>query len=294
MPHWQLSWQLATIMAACFFTAAGLIRFTGRGRPSIAVPCLRESGLVVGLYALWQYAGTFSLMGTGDAMRRAQWIWDAERDWHLPSEAAAQHLVLPQPLLVEAFNIYYAVMHFTVLIVFLVWLFARHREHYGQIRAILVCFTAASLLMQLVPVAPPRMLTGVGLIDTAAFYNQSVYAFGGSMADQYSAMPSVHVGWAMLIAFGVWRVTSGRVRWLALAHAVLTWVVVVATANHFWLDGIVATALLAIAVAMVAGARVLPQAVGSLTRLPRRDLATSETPADKLSASADVRSMGVR
>lgn len=294
MPHWQLSWQLATIMAACFFAVAGLIRLTPRQRQSVAIPCLRESGLVVSLYALWQYAGTFSLMGTADAIQRGQWLWDTERAWHLPSEAAAQHLVLPRPLLVEAFNIYYAVMHFMVLIVFLVWLFARHREHYAQIRAILVCFTAASLLIQLVPVAPPRMLTGVGLIDTAAFYDQSVYAFGGSMADQFSAMPSVHVGWAMLIAFGVWRVTSGRARWVALAHAVLTWVVVVATANHFWLDGMVATALLAIAVAVVTGARVLPQAMRALARLPRRGLATSETPADKLSASADVRSMGVR
>ena len=135
-------------------------------------------------------------------------------------------------------------MHFTVLIIFLFWLFARHRDHYRRIRTILVGLTAACLLIQLVPVAPPRLLTGVGLVDTAQVYGQSVYAFGGGVADQLSAMPSVHVGWAMLVAIGTWRATVSRGRWLAVGHAVVTWIVVIATANHFWLDGIVAVALL--------------------------------------------------
>jgi hypothetical protein len=57
-------------------------------------------------------------------------------------------------------------------------------------------------------------------------------------------MPSVHVGWAVLVAIAAWTLTTSRWRWLGVGHAVVTVFVVAATANHFWLDGIVASALL--------------------------------------------------
>ena len=294
MPHYEMTWQQAAIVAACLLGAAGLAWLPRRRPVSLAVPFLREAGLVVALFALWQYAGSFSVMGTAGALPRARWIWHAERAWHLPNEAWVQHLVLGHPLVVEAFNIYYATMHFTVLIIFLVWIFARHRDQYKRIRAILVLLTAACLLIQLVPVAPPRLLTGVGLIDTAQVYGQSVYAFGGGVADQLSAMPSVHVGWAMLVAIGAWRASVSRGRWLAAGHAVLTWVVVVATANHFWLDGIVAAALLLAAYLVVAAARALRPGLRALVTVRIRDLAPPETSPDKLSVSADVRSTSAR
>ncbi len=294
MPHWEMSWQLAAIVAACLFAGAGLAWLPRRRPLSLAVPFVREAGLVVGLFALWQYAGSFSVMGSEGAMPRAWWIWHTERAWHLPSEAAVQHLVLPHPLVVQAFNIYYATMHFTVLIIFLIWLFARHRDHYRQIRITLVVLTAACLLIQLMPVAPPRMLTGVGLVDTAQVYGQSVYSFGGGMADSLSAMPSVHVGWAMLVAIGTWRATVGRGRWVAVAHAVLTWIVVIVTANHFWLDGMVAVALLLVGLLVAAAAGVLRPFLPAWGPAWRRDLASPESSPDKLSTSAEVRSTGVR
>ncbi len=294
MPHYEWSWQFAAIVAACLFVVAGLAWLPRRRPVSLAVPFVREAGLVVGLFALWQYAGSFSVMGTDGAMPRAWWIWHTERAWHLPSEAAVQRLVLPHSLIVEAFNVYYATMHFTVLIIFLIWLFARHRDHYRHVRTTLVGLTAACLLIQLIPVAPPRMLAGVGLVDTAQVYGQSVYAFGGGVADQLSAMPSVHVGWAMLVAIGTWRATVSRGRWLAVAHAVATWIVVIATANHFWLDGIVAAALLLLTLLVAAAARAAASAVPMLSAAWRRDLAPPESSADKLSVSAEVRSTGVR
>jgi len=298
VPHWEMSWRLAAMMATSLLAVAALAWLPRRRSVRRAVPFLREAGLVVGLFALWQYAGSFSVMGPDGAVSRAWSIWRTERAWHLPSEAALQHLVVPHPLLVEAFNLYYATMHFIVLIIFLVWLFARHRDHYPRIRASLVVLTAACLLIQLMPVAPPRMLAGVGLVDTAQAYGQSVYSFGGAMADQLSAMPSVHVGWAMLVAFGTWRATASRGRWLAVAHAVLTWIVVIATANHFWLDAVVATAVLALALLLTglaaAAARALWPVLPDVATPWRRGLASRERSADKMSLSADVRSTSVR
>src|SRR6202012_1408695 len=103
---------------------------------------------------------------------------------------------------------------------------------------------AASLITQLAPVAPPRLLPGTGLVDTAIRYGQSVYSWnGGFHADQYSAMPSVHVGWALIVAVDVIPPARRRWPWLAAGYPALTLLVVVVTANHYWLDGIVAALL---------------------------------------------------
>jgi hypothetical protein len=71
-------------------------------------------------------------------------------------------------------------------------------------------------------------------------------------------MPSVHVAWAVLIAWAVYRIGSGIGRYAGIVHAVVTAFVVVVTANHFWADGIVAVAVL-VACALVedAGNRVV-------------------------------------
>src|SRR5581483_5970259 len=86
-------------------------------------------------------------------------------------------------------------------------------------------------------------------VDTAFHYGQSVYTWGNGAleADQYSAMPSVHVGWAIVVCLAVITVSRSRWRWLSLAYPVLTMLVVVVTANHFCLDGIVVALLVVLA-----------------------------------------------
>ncbi|MEP7024734.1 MAG: phosphatase PAP2 family protein, partial [Actinomycetota bacterium] len=66
----------------------------------------------------------------------------------------------------------------------------------------------------------------------------------GFNPDQLSAMPSVHVGWAVLVAILIISATRSRWRWLAVAYPAATSLIVVVTANHFWADGIVAAFLL--------------------------------------------------
>jgi hypothetical protein len=225
-------------------------RLAGAGRFA------RETALVLALFALWQFAGSHSFMGPGGALGRARWLWHAERVMHWPSEAWLQHVILPYPYLVQAFNLYYDILHFPVLIACLIWLFVWHRERYGSFRITLVAFTGICLLIQFVPVAPPRLISGIGMVDTAALYGQSVYSSTGAFqADELSAMPSVHVGWAILVAIAVIAVARSRWRWLALLYPVLTSIAVVVTANHFWLDGVVAGIILALVFAAQAAAR---------------------------------------
>jgi hypothetical protein len=264
MHNMALSWQQAAILAAVLVALGVVCRATTYPRLQAIAPFARESGYVAGLYALWQLAATVSVLGTSGAFAKARWIVREEREWHLPSELDTQRLVVPHPLLAQACNLYYATMHFAGLGALLLWLFLRHRDRYPQVRTTIVLLTASCLLVQLVPVAPPRLLPNFGFVDTAEQYGQSVYtALKAVGPDQLSAMPSVHVGWAVLVGGAVVWLGTSRWRWLALLHPALTIFVVAATANHFWLDGIVAVALLVLAIAVQWAGRALATAVAA-------------------------------
>lgn len=197
------------------------------------------------LYAIWQLAGEVAVDDQAGAFRRARQIWDLERLLLFPNEVTLQEWLLPYGWLIQAANIFYATVHVPAVIICLTWLFIRDRHYYSVTRNNLAMLTGASLLIQLVPVAPPRFLEELNILDTAVHYNQSVFSsLGYESAGQLQAMPSLHVGWALLVAVATWRMGTGWWRWVGPAHAVVTTLVVVITANHFWLDGVVAGAVL--------------------------------------------------
>jgi hypothetical protein len=224
VPNLMLSWQQAVLLAIGLGAAGMLLTHVGR---AAAGGFLREAGVVAALYALWQLVGNLASGGTEDALDNAWWIWRAERAAHLPSELAVEHLLLPHPLLSQIVNVYYATMHFGVLIAVLIWMFIWHRDRYPALRNTMAASTAICLLISFIPVAPPRMLPSLGFVDLPAKYGQSVYATLGLGADQLSAMPSVHAAWAVLVAWAV--ITSGisRWRWLIAAHPLVTVFVIV-------------------------------------------------------------------
>ena len=271
MTNLEWSWQEAALAAGGLVVVTAVLRRARRPRLTATATFTQETALVLALFALWQYAGSFSVMGPGGALARSRWIWHLERVLHLPSETSVQRLFLPHPLIVQAFNLYYDGLHFPVLIAGLIWLFVRHRARYARMRTTLVAFTGACLLIALVPVAPPRMLLGTGLVDTAVLYHQSVYQTrAGFDPDQLSAMPSVHVGWAILVAIMVISSARSRWRWLALLYPAMTTLAVVVTANHFWLDAVVAGLVLALVLLVQHGvSRVVPSSA-HLRLLPYR------------------------
>jgi hypothetical protein len=236
-----LAWEIAAVFAVLFL-AAWLTLRQAAGRPAeIARPFLRELATMFALYTLWQLAGRISVISLDGAFRRGEQIWEFQRLILLPNEATIQEWLLPYGWAIQANNIYYAVMHVPAMIICLVWLFLRDRHYYAVTRNNLAMLTGTCLLIQLVAVAPPRFVELTGMVDTGALYNQSVYSAIGARAEgQLQAMPSIHVGWAFLVAVATWVVGTGWVRWLGVAHAAFTFVVVAITANHYWLDGIVA------------------------------------------------------
>jgi hypothetical protein len=211
-----------------------------------------EIGIVLGLLLLWKLASALSLGDTAAAFGRGRWIWQLERTLRLPSEVRVQSGLLAHPDLVRVVNLFYLVAHFGSLVIFLPWMYIRHRAHYRRWRNIIALFTGVSLLIQLVAVAPPRLLPQFGFVDTAALYHESAYThLGQGLTGQLSSMPSIHVGWAIAIAMAVISTSTSRWRWLVVAQPILTVYAVVATANHFWLDCVAAAGLVLLVFAVV-------------------------------------------
>ncbi|MFJ8254068.1 phosphatase PAP2 family protein [Streptomyces sp. NPDC094466] len=221
-----------------------------RARP----PLVREFLLVAGLFLAYKFGRRAANGHAEEAFRNAGNVWDLERALHLPGEGAVQGLLLHSQPLIHAANTYYAAVHFPATALFLVWLYWRRPRHYVRSRRVLAALTAAALALHLLfPLAPPRMLPVAGLVDTGQVYGPTVYGqtpATDTMANQFAAMPSLHVGWAVMVAVGLILATRSRWRLLWLLHPALTLLVVVGTANHYWLDAIVVAAMLAVALAV--------------------------------------------
>jgi len=245
-----LPWQAAmvgAVLAAAFGLATK--RATTR-RLAFAARFSQELALILVLYAIWQILGSLGTVREADGFTNGQRIHDVERTLHLGNEAAIEAWFLPHPLWVQLCNVYYAIVHVPALAVFLVWLFVRHREHYPRVRNTVALVTGVCLCIHFIPVAPPRLYPELGFVDTAKVYGQSVYGtIGHGLSDQMSAMPSIHVAWALIVAIGVILYSTSRWRWLVVLHPLLTVLAVTATANHWWLDGIVAAMILAVVMA---------------------------------------------
>ncbi|MFJ6512901.1 phosphatase PAP2 family protein [Streptomyces sp. NPDC091406] len=221
-----------------------------RARP----PLVREFLLVAGLFLAYKFGRQAANGHVEEAFRNAGNVWDLERALHLPGEGAVQGLLLHSQPLIHAANTYYAAVHFPATALFLVWLYWRRPAPYVRSRRVLAALTAAALVLHLLfPLAPPRMLPVAGLVDTGQVYGPTVYGqtpATDTMANQFAAMPSLHVGWAVMVALGLIAATRSRWRRLWLLHPAITLFVVVGTANHYWLDAIVVVALLAVALAV--------------------------------------------
>jgi hypothetical protein len=222
---------------------------------------LRELALIAALFLVYKVARVAANGHVDEAFRNARAIWDTERWLRLPGELAVQQSLLSWNGLIEAANSYYAYVHFPATAACLIWLYRWRPAHYRWTRNVVVLLTAGALGVHfLMPLAPPRMLTDTGMLDLGRLYGPAVYGppETDQISNQYAAMPSLHVGWALVVAIALIAATTSRYRALWLLHPAITLLVVVATGNHYWLDALAAAALLAGAYAVLRHQRPLP------------------------------------
>jgi hypothetical protein len=169
---------------------------------------------------------------------------DLERRAGLAPEQWLNHAISSRAFLALPADYAYATLHYAVTPVALVWLWRARPTAYLSARRTLVAATLIGLVgFALLPLAPPRMLPG--FTDTMALFGDDGW-WGtaasapdglGSLTNQFAAMPSLHVGWAIWCGVVVARHAHRRwVRMLAVAYPVTVVLVVLSTANHYLLD----------------------------------------------------------
>jgi hypothetical protein len=220
-------------------------RLVPRVAPRRALDLASNVMLMSAMWLAYSWVRTLTSDEFRSALRHARVVLNVQNTLRLPSEAALQRVVLDVEWLVEGANRYYLYVHFPLTVLFLAWTFGRRWVAFPVIRTALMITTFSALVLHVAfPLAPPRMMAG--FVDTGRVFGPSPYDLSASeSANQIAAMPSMHVGWALIVAIGCIVGMRGRWRWLALAHPVLTTLVVVVTANHYWSDAIVAIVLVA-------------------------------------------------
>ena len=242
-----LPWRYAMWMAAIAAVLWLVLRLFPRSRNMAWM--MRETSLIMVLYALWQYVGSLDFGDFTKADQAGLWLAELQRTLHWPSEAWIQAAILGNDLAMRIADTYYAGLHIPVFVITLVWVLIFHRRDWNFVRTTTAILTGACLLIQFIPVSPPRLLPSLGIADTAGLTGLSVYAAIPG-ANQYAAMPSVHCGWSAAVALFIIVILRSPWRWLALLYPLTTLWVVVVTGNHFIIDGVVAYILLAAAAAI--------------------------------------------
>ncbi len=211
--------------------------------------------LVIGFLA-WVYDSVANLAPVREklALAHGSDILNLEHSLHVAPEAALNRWLVAHDTLGTLLSYYYDNAHFVVTLGLLGWLWWKRADIYRPLRSSLVAISLIGLLVfWLYPVAPPRMLSG--FTDVIA----SSHTFGswhtGSLAadaNQFGAMPSLHIAWAAWCTLVLWRLSSRPwVRVIALIYPCLTAFAVLATGNHYLLDLVGGLVTFALAVALV-------------------------------------------
>ena len=250
------SWDQAATASLVLIIVSLVLRRVDRRDARAVAAFAQETALVSFLYMVWRLARQLPLLQEDGAIERGRWIYDFQRAVHLPSELAMEQWLVQRRWLAELTVGYYATIHVPGLLLFLVWLWVRHRDQYPRWRNALAITTGFCLFIRFVRVAPPRLLPELGFWDLSAQMGRDIYGpVGTGASDQFAAMPSIHIAWAAIVAFGIWHCANSRWRIIGPLHLVLTFWAVMATANHWWLDGLVAVALVGIALGIDSGVR---------------------------------------
>ena len=242
----ELSWRQAGAAATGLIVASVALRAAKKPRLTAIAMFTQESGLILALFALWQLAGSLAGVSPDGALPGRAGSGTSSASCTCPARPSMQHVFLPHPLVIQFFNLYYdspalpgAGRELDLAV----------RPAPGPLQAAADDAGRADRGLPAGPAACRSRRRGCcrnrAWSTPRMLYHQSVYSsVAGFDPDQLSAMPSVHVGWAILVAVAVITTLRSRWRWLALLYPVMTTLAVIVTANHFWLDGIVAPRLI--------------------------------------------------
>lgn len=212
---------------------------------------LTELLLVAVLYVAYTCSRMLADQDVGSALGHARELLHVESALGLAREHAVNAWFTAHDTLGILASFWYSAAHYVVTVAALVWLYRRGRDVYVPARRALAVATVVGLSFYLLmPTAPPRMISGY--VDVLSLHadvgwwgaDASAPKGLGGLTNELAAFPSLHAGWSLWVALAVTSATASRtLRGLAWAHAAITAVVVIGTANHWTIDVLVGWAV---------------------------------------------------
>ncbi|MGE0134505.1 MAG: phosphatase PAP2 family protein [Dehalococcoidia bacterium] len=225
--------------ALLVFAVLAVLVLRGRphwnGRQAAKQALIVATGLVV-------YFGVRHLT-VGDelpALQHARDLFDFEQALSIAREGAIQDAFGGSLCAFRMLNWVYIWWHWPVILMAAVWLFLWHRPAFYRYRnAMLISGGIGLIVFATYPVAPPRLVPELNLIDTVSEHSTSYRVLQPkAFTAQYAAMPSLHFGWNLLIGVAMVRTGRGLLRAAGVVMPLAMLLAIVATANHFIIDAV--------------------------------------------------------
>jgi PAP2 superfamily len=226
-------------------------------------PLWLEFAVVGWLFWLYDVINDFAPERRALALRHALGLLSFEHSLGINLERTVNHWLSLHTVLAFIGTYYYFFAHALVTFTVLAILWWRRPAPYRRMRTELVLINLiAFVVFWRYPLAPPRMLPQLGFKDIVASSHAVVSWHSAALAhdaDQFAAMPSLHIAWASWCALAIWRMSSRRaLRALALVYVAVTAFFVIATGNHYLVDVLAGATTMLLGVGLVAaGKRVL-------------------------------------
>ncbi len=201
--------------------------------------------IITGAFFLYSIVREMAVGSSHAAYSHAFDIVELEQSLGIFQESRIQDAVLGSEAVVRFFNFVYTYGHFPLIGLAGIWLFVVHNERYVLFRnAILMAGAIGLLMFNLFPMAPPRLMPlSYGMVDTLSLFQKVNYHSAGAFVNPYAAMPSMHIGFNLLLSLAIASACSGmRPPWRVLGLAVssvlpiVMAMAVVVTGNHYILD----------------------------------------------------------
>lgn len=210
-----------------------------------------EVALFAAMLLVYQASRALVVGDEAVALKNAFDVIDLEKVFGLHFESSIQGWMLDNLHLTQTLNQFYIWAHLPVTAIFFIWLYRRRRAVYPFVRnAFFVTNVLALAVFVAFPVAPPRMLSGEGFVDTLSLIS-GIDLHQGNLSgwfNPYAAVPSMHFGYALMV--GVITALLARnyiVKALALMYPALVFFTIVGTANHYVVDALAGGLVLAAA-----------------------------------------------
>jgi hypothetical protein len=224
-----------------------LSRLQARVLPQGWLDVARQVGLFALAYFAYGIARGVVAGSASAAFQHARELIGAERALHVFVEPQVQAWASGSRLLMDLSSWLYLNAQTTVTVGALVYLYLRHNRSFYFVRNMLMIAMVIALVgYAAFPTAPPRFMPEWGFVDsvgdsTGVHLNTTHSGSGlaAMLTNLYAAVPSMHVAFALIIAWPLARLVHWRpARLLWALYPFVVAFVIVATANHFFLDAL--------------------------------------------------------